>query len=265
MSAWSQQRKLSIILTLVVIAVFVISGIVFVVFYNPPSCDDGVWNGSEAGVDCGGSCPDLCPVMPKQLRAVWQRAFPLTDGVYAAVAYIENQNETFYVPAVQYEIELYDVLNTLIGRVSEITPIMPNGITPVFIPHILTGQQEVATASFRFVREPSFEEQPYPYGFEIKDIYKDITGDASPYVRATAVNTTAVAVPKVAFVIILYDEDGVAIAASQTVEEDVRSGEERVIQFSWTFPFSLRKGPCPGGQCVKQVGRVEIVPIILEW
>ena len=26
-----------------------------------PTCDDGIQNGDETGIDCGGSCPDICP------------------------------------------------------------------------------------------------------------------------------------------------------------------------------------------------------------
>ncbi len=265
MSAWAQQRKLFIILTMVVLAVFGISAILFSIFYNPPSCDDGVQNGLEEGIDCGGSCPNLCPITVKPLRDVWRRAFPVTDGVYAAVAYIENQNETLYVPEVQFEIELYDAASTLIGRVSQNTPIMPNGITPIFVPHILTGKQEVSSASFRFVEEPMFAEQPYPHGFEIIDVHREIEEDKPPYVRAIAKHVGELSIRKTDFVIILYDEEGTAIAASRTAEKDIHPGEERVIQFTWVHPLTLRKGVCPGGLCEKQVERVEIVPIVREW
>ena len=265
MSAWSQQRKLFIILTITVIVVFIISGVLFNIFYNPPSCNDGVQNGLEEGVDCGGRCADPCPVAPEPLRDIWSRAFPITNGVYAAVAYIENQNKTLYVPEVQFEFEIYDDANTLIGRVSQLTPVMPNGITPVFIPHIVTGEQKATITSFRFVREPQFIEQPYPYGFEIKDIYRETDADKSPYVRATAVNVGKSMVREVDFVIVLFDEEGTAVAVSRTFEKDVYPNEERVIQFSWVHPLALRKGKCPGGLCVKQVERIEITPIIRAW
>ena len=266
MSAWSNQRKLSIILTILVIGVCVISGILFTIFYNPPSCDDGIQNGIERGIDCGGACPNLCITTQAPLRDVWRRAFPVADGVYAAVAYIENQNKTLYVPEVQFEFELYDAFNTLIGRVSQITSIMPNGITPVFVPHILTGKQKVATTSFRFVKEPQFEEQPYPsHGFEIKNVYRETENNTSPHVRAIAVNVGKSMVRKVDFVVVLFDEEGAAVAASRTFEKDMRPGEERVIQFSWVHPPELRKGKCPGGLCVKQVERVEITPVIRVW
>lgn len=265
MSAWSQQRKLYIILTIVVIAVFGISAILFSIFYNPPSCDDGMQNGSEEGIDCGGSCTAFCTEAPKQLRDIWRRAFPIADGVYTAVAYIENQNKTLYVPEVQFEIELYNAASTLIGRVSQTTSIMPNSITPIFVPHIVVDQQEVASTSFRFVKEPVFREQPYPYGFEVKDIYREIEEKEAPYIRATAVNTGERRVREADFVIILYDEEGVAIAASRTFEKNIQPREERVLQFSWIHPLKLRKGQCPGGQCEKQVEKIEIIPIIRAW
>ena len=184
MSVWSRQRKLSIIVTMVVLVVFVVSGVLFRAFYQVPSCSDGVQNGAEEGVDCGGICPNLCVAQPLPLRDVWRRIFPVADGVYAAVAYVENQNQTLYVPEVQFEFELYDTNSTLIGRVSQTTPIMPNGITPVFVPHITTGKQQAEIASFRFVKEPQFEKPPYSYGFDIKDVYRETGENDIPYVRA---------------------------------------------------------------------------------
>ena len=81
----------------------------------------------------------------------------------------------------------------------------------------------------------------------------------------TAVNVGAALVREVDFVAIIYDEEGVAIAASRTFEEDVRPEERREIQFTWVHPLTLRKGVCPGGQCIKQVERVEIIPIVRVW
>ena len=60
----------------------------------------------EAGVDCGSVCGVMCAVQPVPLLPLWTRTFPVSEGVYAAVAYVENQNETLYVPEVQYEIVL---------------------------------------------------------------------------------------------------------------------------------------------------------------
>jgi Secretion system C-terminal sorting domain len=36
-----------------------------------PSCTDGIQNGDETGIDCGGSCPNICP-QPVTLTGTWR-------------------------------------------------------------------------------------------------------------------------------------------------------------------------------------------------
>ena len=250
-------------MTMMVVFGFIASGILFSVLYQPPSCDDGVQNGRETGVDCGGEC-SLCHEEPKKLFDVWARSFLVTEGAYAAVAYVENQNKDLYVPEVQFEIELYDKDNVFIERASENTAIMPNGVTPVFVPHILTGNREAATASFRFTEEPKFVPVEQPWNVSITDIYIETPEDDPAYVRASAMNAGDKVIKEADFVIILYDEEDVAVAASRTYEKNILPEEARILQFSWVHPIALRKGTCPGGLCPKQIRRVEIVPIVLK-
>ena len=265
MSAWSTKRKISIGITVMVIIVFIVSGILFAVLYQPPSCDDGIQNGLETGIDCGGICKNFCPEEPKKLLDVWTRPFLVAEGVYAAVAYIENQNEELYVPEVQYEIELYDRGNRSITRTSKKTTIMPNGITPIFVPHIVTGERQATSASFRFTEKPSMVPQPNTYDIDITDVRLDTPEKTPPYIYAVATNNGKTAVKRVDLVVVIYDEDGIAIAASKTFEKNIKPQEARAIQYSWVHPFTLRKGECPGGYCRKEVGRAEIIPIITEW
>ena len=140
MSAWSLKRKIYIYLTGISCAVFVVAVGFFFTLYTPPSCNDGIQNGSEAGVDCGSVCGVMCAVQPVPLLPLWTRTFPVSEGVYAAVAYVENQNETLYVPEVQYEIVLYDATGSVVERSSQKTLIMENSITPIFVPYILSGK-----------------------------------------------------------------------------------------------------------------------------
>ena len=248
-----------------VLLCFLISGVLFVTLFNPPKCDDGMQNGLELGVDCGGVCPNLCPVEPKKLLDVWTRNFLIADGIYAAVAYVENQNEDLYVPEVQFEIELYDTNNKAINRHSNKTAIMPNGITPIFVPHILTGNRKVATASFRLTEKPKFLPVPKPYAFNITDIHLEVSEDKSPYARALVTNAGETSIREVDFVAVLYDEENIAVAASRAFEENIQPQESRTVQYTWVLPLTLRKGRCPGGLCVKQVERLEIIPIVLAW
>lgn len=253
-----------IIITLLILIAFLASGVLFFIFHTPVSCDDGVQNGLELGVDCSGSCPNVCPVDPKKLLDVWVRPFPLADGVYSAVAYIENQNADLYVPSVQFEIVLYDADGSVITRASQNTPIMPNGVTPIFVPHVVTGEREAVSATFRFIGEPVFVPHSGSYRFSFSDTSVDASDGSFPRVSALVTNTGDRAVREVDFVVVVYDEDAVAIAASRTFERDMQPGETRALQYTWVRPFELRRGLCPGGLCVREVKQVEIIPVVLK-
>ena len=263
MSAWTFQRRLYISLTLLVVLVFSVSGILFVFFYNPPpvpTCSDGVQNGLEEGRDCGGGCPNACP---RKLLDLWTRPFPLAKGLYSAVAYVENQNERLYVRDVQFEIVLYDANNKSIDRTSCRTPIMPNGVTAVFVPYIPTYEREATSATFRFAEEPVFSQYSDSLpNFTFSDIEIAVFERGDPSVSVLATNAGEQSADEVDFVVILYDEDDVAVASSRTFERFFAPGESRRLQFTWVHPIVLRKGACPGGLCIRQVKRAEIIPVL---
>ena len=165
----------------------------------------------------------------------------------------------------QYEILLYDKNGSVISRHSEKTSIMPNSITPIFVSAILTGESKVAGASFRFVNESVFVPKPNDAAFSVSDIATHVPERGAPRVSATVRNIGSETVPEVDFVVIVYDEGGVAIAASRTFETYVNPNEERHLEFSWIHPFTLRRDTCPGGTCLQQVKKIEIIPVIRRW
>ena len=59
MSSWSSERKSVYALIMLVIVLALIGVPSYFLFYTPPSCTDGVKNGTEQGIDCGGSCTKL--------------------------------------------------------------------------------------------------------------------------------------------------------------------------------------------------------------
>ena len=261
MSAWAARRRVYLLTTATILTVF--SAVFAVIFfsYHPPTCDDGIQNGSEFGIDCGGACPNECTIPPTRPLDLWTRAFPLADGVYAAVAYIENQNSELYVPDVQFEIEVYDEEGESITRASRRTPIMPGGVTPVFVPHIVTKEREVSRATFRFVTPPVFEKYNNPYKLSFSNVRLDAE---KPSVDAVATNTGRSRLREVEFIVILYDADNVAVAASSTVHSHIDPGESRNLAYTWVHPITLRQGQCPGGICFRAIERVEIIPIVYD-
>ncbi len=60
MNDWSRMRKRLVLIILIVAIVVLIGVPLYFLFYKAPTCSDGLMNGDETGVDCGGSCQRLC-------------------------------------------------------------------------------------------------------------------------------------------------------------------------------------------------------------
>ena len=78
------------------------------VFYNPPSCFDGVQNQDERGTDCGGVCVRMCVGDIQDLSVVWSKMFQVSEGVYDVAAKIENPNDDACLDNFGYTFRLYD-------------------------------------------------------------------------------------------------------------------------------------------------------------
>ena len=266
MTAWAKQKQFHLILTAIVITVFIVSSILFAIKYNPPSCDDGLLNGSELGVDCGGECERECPVPLSDLVTVWTRVFPIDDRVYAAVAYIDNQNSGHYIPSIQYEFMFYDESGIAVNRSSSFTTISSGGITPVFVPHVLSEERVISNVTFRFVGDPLQYLIPTndDHSFLTRSIDIEAGEGKQPRVVGLVENISTVVVPEVEFVLILYDQENTAVAASRTFERNMFPNEKRELLYTWVNPFVLNKVPCAGGLCSNSITRGEIIPIVTK-
>src|SRR3989344_9365646 len=89
---WALKRQLFYVFVLVLF--FAVFGflIAYPRFNKAPSCIDNKQNGTETGVDCGGSCLRPCGSQVDDIAVLWARAFRVIPGQYNAVAYLENQN-----------------------------------------------------------------------------------------------------------------------------------------------------------------------------
>jgi hypothetical protein len=92
-------------------------------------------NGTESGVDCGGSCRLYCSAQVSAPVVLWSRIFPISGSKYNLIAYVENQNIDAAVPDINYEFRVYDTEGKLIGRREGHTFIPPNQRFGIFEAH----------------------------------------------------------------------------------------------------------------------------------
>jgi hypothetical protein len=238
---WALRRQ---IFYIVVILLF-FAGFAFLIIYpefnKPPTCSDGIQNGTETGVDCGGSCPLACISQVDPVSILWARAFEVVPGRYNAVAYIVNHNKNVAAENVSYRFRFADANNVYIGMREGTTIIPPSGNFAIFAPAIDVGNSIPVYTTFEFTETPTWLQVSQDKINQLKVLVSNIelTGATiSPRLSATIKNTSLFTIPNVNVVAILYDKTGNAVSTSNTYLDQLNPLQSSDINYTWPEPFS---------------------------
>jgi len=241
---WSSKRKLNyflVVFGLCLVGAFIL---IWPYFNREPTCFDRKQNGGESGVDCGGSCLLSCRAENYSLVTLWSRAFPVDDGNYNMMAYIENQNRESGVARINYEFRAYDEENIFLGRKEGSTFITSNDRTAIFEPALLAGNRIPARVDFNFTSAPVWlkinREQRNALSVSVQDKVISSVFE-NPKISANIVNETLINMKDVDVIAILYDEEDNVINVSKTFVPDLPKNSKIPIVFTW--PESLGKNP----------------------
>lgn len=216
----------------------------------PQTCSDGIMNQGETSPDHGGPCVLLDEWALTPRAVLWARTFRVRDGIYDAVAYIENPNAFAGLKDVRYRMRLYDTENVLVAEREGVTPVMPGGVTPVFEGGIETGKRSAARAIFQLEDSPVWQRmRSIASGIEVRN--KQLLNEAAEArLTAEARNTTVSDIRDILLVAVIFDPAGNAFASSQTALTRLNAGEVRTVTFTWPEPFTIT------------VGRIDIIPVV---
>ena len=244
MASWSSKRKFAYTSVFTIIAVVIFVAVFLLIFYDKPTCFDGTQNQDESGVDCGGVCEKVCSFQAVKPNIIWSRSFKVSDGIYNAIAYIENPNIKAEALAVPYVFKIFDERNILISEKKGQIDIPANKTFPIFESFIETGNRVPKFTFFEFLKDPSWlsitqETPPNP----LKTISYNLTSSPSPKLEAIIENSSLEAIYDVAVVAILYDENDNAFASSQTFLDKIDRESRQTAVFTWpeNFPSSPAK------------------------
>jgi hypothetical protein len=238
-SQWAAKRKLSYGTIIFVFIVLVVGIPLFLFFHKTSTCFDNIKNQNEKGTDCGGICTKLCPSDISAPIVMWQRAFQITSGVYSAVAYIQNPNVLTRVDNIGYVFRLYDKDNVIIGEKIGQTFLPANQTFAVFESGIKTGTRVPVRTSFDFTESPLWIQNSADYkepSVTAENI--TLTNDSSlPRIDASIHNLSLNTIKALSVVVIIYDADDNAIAASRTIVEDLPAQSIAPVTFTWPTQF----------------------------
>lgn len=236
MLSWAQQRQFRIIAVALLSAGAFFAVSVFIAWYRAPSCFDNRQNGNERGIDCSGSCALLCPDEAITPLVHFVRALPVGEGVWSAVAYVENKNPNAGASGVPYVFKLYDVGNLLVYERHGEAFVPPGKAFPIVAGGLRTGEREPARASFEFTAPPRFVAMEEPPRLEIRRQTFSEEGGVSR-LEAELHNPTLAVVKNIEASVLLYDAGGNVFAAAQTVIQEIAPRGAVPLRFSWQRVF----------------------------
>lgn len=245
MSSWASRRKAVYFWTVVLTLTAVSFSIFWKFWYRAPNCSDGLQNGDETGIDCGGSCSLVCSALTQSpISRSDPRVFKVMDNIYSVLAFVENHNLDFEAPYVPYKFKIYDEKNKLIYEREGVTIFAKNRTVAIFEGNMLITRGIPKRAEIELPQsihwlkilrnEPEIEIQS-------SAILKQ---DSSPRIEAVISNKSIEDLKNIELVAVVFDGRDNAIAASRTFINRLDKNQKSDIFFTWPKPFDLSVAAC---------------------
>ena len=250
MALWAAKRRMMYgggVLLVVFMTLFILF---WNVFYRAPTCSDKVKNGDETGIDCGGSCKNLCTNDALNPVVLWSKTFNISGDVYSAVAYVENPNINSENKEATYQFKIYDSENKLIITKDGVTSIPKNKKIAIFENGIVLKNNKPKRTEFQFTSFGLWQKNTVVEP-EISLKYGTITATStSPILTGTIYNDSLQNIPKIELVVLVLDSKENTTAASRTYIDNLSRNTSQDFVFTWQQPF---------------VGDINVVNVIYQF
>jgi len=221
-----------------------IGGIFWQIFYTAPTCSDGRQNGGEKGVDCGGSCKNLCTSDTLTPVVLWSKTFNISGDVYSSVAYVENPNINSKNSKATYQFRIFDGDGNLITVKDGETSIPKGKKFAVFETGIVIKNSKPKSTDFQFISFSPWE----------KDTEKDpdislkygtlVSTSTIPRITGVISNNSLQSVPEIELVVFVLDGNENVVAASRSFVDNLVKRTSQDFVFTWPKPFDLGVEVC---------------------
>jgi len=244
--SWARKRQITIAAVVIIVVGAIVAGVIALVSYQEPSCNDGVQNQGEVGPDCGGPCSTLCDSQTREPRVLWEHVFHVADDQYSVIAFLENQNRIAFARNVPYTFTIYSKDNVVLQEVSGTTFIPPNQEFAIFEGRVQLRSEPARITFSLATQDISWQRAPQ----QQREDRIEITSrsqrnlETEPRVSATFRNTSLDPLGRVEVVAVVYDSDNNAIGASRTFIDDFSPDEQRTATFTWPQPFTTETRTC---------------------
>lgn len=228
-------RKYIFLGVLLLVTFLIAFFLIFKVFYQKPTCFDGIKNQNEIDVDCGGVCAKICEstIVPLEIR--WSRAFQIKDKRYSVLSYVENNNLAEGIA--EYSFGIYDEQNILIRSFEGKSFFPAHRPFAFFMGNIDVGERKPGRVIFK-LKNVSWNKTIYSNDIiNIKEISKEKDSTGAPRISAYLLNNGDLGLDNVVSVAVLYNALGDAVGALKVPVGEIKAGESKKVFFSWPNPL----------------------------
>jgi len=235
MLSWNKRRQLTYLISILVF--FLVITISYYVYNKPaPSCFDGQINGTETGVDCGGSCVKVCLEEIIPISTVWVRPFEIVADQYTVMGLFENHNRSLGVNRLFYKIKLINAFGATVAERSGETFVNPAEKFVIFESNFDT-KGEVPTRAFIDFDQASDWRKPENQKPVISVIRKSLEVDNGARLKAVLTNESPYDLQNIVIPVLLSGSDKNTFTGSQTIVDNLARGSSIDIYFTWPKTF----------------------------
>ncbi|MFZ2522849.1 MAG: VWA domain-containing protein [Minisyncoccia bacterium] len=244
MYAWAVKRRLIYGGIVLVFFLIIFSFIFWKYFYKAPTCFDGMKNGDEKGIDCGGGCKNLCTADTLSPVVLWSKIFNVSGDIYTAVAYIQNPNITSFNPNALYKFRVYDANKNVIMEKDGQTSIPKNKMFAVFETSLQFKGVKPKSVSFEFTNFSPWQKNTEPEP-DLLVLYGTLEATTtSPRITGKITNNSLRSISSLELDVFVLDSKENVVAASRSFIDNLYKGTTQDFVFTWPKPFDLGVVEC---------------------
>ncbi len=235
---WATKRKMIVWLFLFIVFLITLFFSYKIFFDKDPTCFDGIKNGKEEGVDCGGACEAVCAFHATDVNVFWARTFSLNNGYANIAALLENPNFDYALNGM-FAIKVYDKNNIRIIDMKKHISFVPAEKKMLFLPTIYIGKAIPAKTfvSFEDV-ESVLEDKAVKSDVYLisKFLEYDKENDVSRMTISVG-NDSLVPIKNIEVSVILYGKQDKVINAGQTFIDILKKRDRQQVYITWPGKF----------------------------
>ncbi len=251
-----RKNKRFVIVSIYILLLISLGFIILILIKPKPTCDDGIKNQLEEGIDCGGPCPACEEELEiKNISIQGTEWVDTATDKIDVVANIKNPNSVFGASTLKYKINFFDLQGNKIHETRWLKDfILPQQEKYILIQEIdVPESPSVAKIEIGEVNWKKFTANQQNPRLEViltefgDSFRKDVTGFYR--VTGTLVNESFVDLETIKIKVILRNSNGDLLATNSQVINTVHSKEKR----DFNIPF-------PSDYNMSEVVKVEIKP-----